>query len=232
MKYVDTWSLPGPNVYSHRPTICTLLDLESLAGRETSDYPGFADRLLQELPGLGQHHCSLGYPGGFVERLRGGTYFGHVVEHVAIELQAAAGCDATYGQTRATRTPGVYRMVVEYCNEACARHCLAAAKELVEAALRGESFPVAEVVAEAKRITARTSLGPSTQAVVDAAKKRGIPAVRLDDRALVQLGYGVHRKLIQATETSFTSSVSVDLACDKARTKALLDRAFVPVPRG
>src|SRR3954468_1999294 len=152
MKVLNIRTIPGPNVYSHQPVLVMKLDLEDLAGRESYEVPGFVDRLLALLPGCYEHYCGLGHPGGFVERLRGGTYFGHVVEHVAIELQAAAGCDATYGQTRATRTPGVYRMVVEYCNEACARHCLAAAKELVEAALRGESFPVAETIAEAKRL--------------------------------------------------------------------------------
>src|SRR5215212_7531150 len=145
-------ALPGPNVYSHRSTLVALIDLGGLADRQTKDFPEFADRLLALLPGLGEHHCGLGYPGGFVERLRGGTYFGHVVEHVAIELQGMAGSDVTYGQTRETRTPGVYRMVIEYRNEACARHCLAAAKDLVEAALRGEPYPVAEAVGEAKRV--------------------------------------------------------------------------------
>ncbi|WP_439631423.1 cyanophycin synthetase [Gemmata sp.] len=225
-------ALPGPNVYSHRPTLVALIDLGDLDERDTCEFPGFADRLLAALPGLGDHHCGLGYPGGFVERLREGTYFGHVVEHVAIELQNMAGSAVTHGKTRRTRAPGVYRVVVEYRNEGCARHCLAAARDLVAAVLGGEAYPVADAVREARRIAARTDLGPSTRAIADAAARRGIPVVRLDDEALVQLGYGVHRKLVQAAETSHTSSVSVDVACDKARTKALLAKFFVPVPRG
>lgn len=232
MTFTEIRALPGPNLYSHRPCLVALLDLGDLAGRDTCEVRGFVDRLPALLPGLGEHHCGLGHPGGFVERLREGTYFGHVVEHVAIELQNMAGADVTHGKTRQTRTPGVYRVVIEYRNEHAARHCLAAARELVEAVLRGESYAVADCVREARRITDNTELGPSTKAIADAAAARGIPVVRLDDDSLVQLGYGVHRKLIQAAETSLTSSVSADLSCDKARTKALLEKFFLPVPRG
>lgn len=184
------------------------------------------------VPGLADHHCGRGYPGGFVERLREGTFFGHVTEHVALELQSMAGAEVRHGKTRATRTPGVYRVVIEYRNEAAGRLLLEAARELVEAVLAGREYPVAATIEEAKRVTRRTDLGPSTKAVADAAAARGIPVVRLDDGSLIQLGTGVHRKLVQATETAFTSSVSVDIACDKARTKALLGRAEVPVPQG
>src|SRR4051794_7490358 len=194
MNLSEIRALPGPNVYSHRPCLVALIDLGDLAGRDTCDFPGFTDRLLALLPGLGEHHCGLGYAGGFVERLREGTYFGHVVEHVAIELQNLAGADVTHGKTRRTRTRGVYRVVIEYRNEHCARHCLAAARDLVAAALRGESYPVAECVREARRITDRTDLGPSSRAIADAAARRGIPVVRLDGDSLVQLGYGVHRE--------------------------------------
>src|SRR4051812_47701762 len=152
MTFTEIRTLPGPNLYSHRPCLVALLDLGALAGRDTCEVRGFADRLLALLPGLGEHHCGLGYPGGFVERLREGTYFGHVVEHVAIELQNLAGADVTPGKTRQTRTPGVYRVVIEYRNENAARHCLAAARELVEAVLKGESYPVADCVREARRI--------------------------------------------------------------------------------
>lgn len=232
MNFLEVRALRGPNAYSHRPVLAALLDLGRLDGRETSEFPGFSDRLLATLGGLAEHHCGLGYPGGFVERLRGGTYFGHVVEHVAIELQSMAGIDVTHGKTRKTRTPRVYRLVIEYRNEGCARHCLAAARDLVTAVLSHETYPVADAVGVARRIVERTELGPSTRAITGAAERRGIPVIRLDDNSLVQLGYGVHRRLIQSAETSLTSSVSVDIACDKAQTKALLAKFFIPVPHG
>jgi len=232
MEFLEIRALPGPNVYSHRPMLHALLDLGEWAGRETREIEGSTERLLALLPGLGEHHCGLGYPGGFVERLRDGTYVGHVIEHVAIELQKMAGLEVTHGKTRMTRQPGVYRIVIEYRNEAAARHCLAGAKDLVAAVLKGNSYPVAECVREARRLADRTDLGPSTRAIAEAAARRGIPVIRLDEDSLVQLGYGIHRKLIQSAETTLTSSVSVDISCDKARTKALLEKFFVPVPRG
>lgn len=109
MNLLEVRSLPGPNVYTHRSALVALLDLEELANTDTAAYPAFTDRLLAAVPGLAAHHCGLGREGGFVERLREGTYFGHVVEHVALELQAATGADVTHGKTRETRTPGVYR---------------------------------------------------------------------------------------------------------------------------
>src|SRR3954470_24670727 len=146
MKILNIRTIPGPNVYSHQPVLVMKLDLEDLAGRESYEVPGFIDRLLQRLPGCYEHYCGLGRPGGFVERLRGGTYFGHVVEHVAIELQNAAGMPVRYGKTRQTRKPGVYRVVTEYQNEAAGRHCLEAARQLVEALLADREFLVAEAV--------------------------------------------------------------------------------------
>src|SRR3954464_4879086 len=135
MKVLRFRKFSGPNIYLGEPLLIMRLDLEELAERESSSVPGFVDRLVELLPGLGAHHCSRGHAGGFVERLREGTYFGHVVEHVALELQNMAGADVTHGKTRQTRTPGVYRVVIEYRNEHAARHCLAAARELVEAVL-------------------------------------------------------------------------------------------------
>src|SRR4051794_17741869 len=141
MKFNEIRALPGPNVYTHRPALVALIDLEGLAEMESHQVPGFVDRLLQTVPTLAEHHCGLGYPGGFVERLRGGTYFGHVVEHVALELQALAGFAVRHGKTRGTKDPKVYRVVIEYQNEAAGRHCLEAARDLVQACVDGRPFP-------------------------------------------------------------------------------------------
>jgi cyanophycin synthetase len=232
MKFQELRPLPGPNIYTHRSALVALLDLEDLAGRESHEFKGFVDRLLQTLPTLAEHHCGLGYPGGFVERLREGTYFGHVVEHVALELQSLAGFDVRHGKTRETRDPRVYRLVIEYTNEAAGRYCLEAARHLVEACLEGQNYQVDECLQEARLLAERTELGPSTRAIADAALKRNIPVMRLDEGSLIQLGYGQYRRLVAATETQFTSSVSVDIAGDKAATKALLAKTDIPTPRG
>jgi cyanophycin synthetase len=158
--------------------------------------------LLGLLPGVRNHHCSKGRPGGFVERLEEGTYFGHIVEHVALELTARVGIGTFHGKTRAAGAPGVFNVVIEYKAETGAEFlmCKAAARDII----------------------ARTELGPSTLAIVEAAKRRGIPATRLGGGSLIQLGYGKHRRFIQAAMTSATSAVGVDIASDKELTKACL----------
>ncbi|HWS87328.1 MAG TPA: cyanophycin synthetase [Pyrinomonadaceae bacterium] len=225
-------TLAGPNVYTHRPALLLRLDLCELAGRETREFDGFEARLLAALPGLSEHQCSRGRAGGFVERLREGTYFGHVVEHAALELTGLAGVGVTHGKTRVEREPDLYNVVVEYKAEHATRYLLEQAVLFVEATLRGEAFPVAEKVAEARRIAARTELGPSTRAIVDAAARRGIPWERVGTGSIVRLGWGVHRRFVQAATSERTSAVAVELASDKDLTKLVLEQAAVPVPRG
>src|SRR5215213_287665 len=225
-------TLAGPNVYSHRPVLLMRLDLEDLYERESYEVEGFVERLLALLPGLREHHCSKGYEGGFVERLGEGTYFGHTVEHVTLELAGLAGCSATHGKTRYAGEPGVYNVVIEFCAEHATRYLLGRAVALVEAVIRGEEFPLAGVIEEAKAIAADTELGPSTRAIVDAAERRGIPWARENDQSLVRLGYGRALRLIQAAMTDGTSAVGVEMAGDKDLTKARLGRASIPVPNG
>jgi cyanophycin synthetase len=232
MNVITVRTIAGPNIYSHRPVLVMKLDLEELAERESRDVPGFNARLCELLPGLGEHTCSKGYAGGFVERLEEGTYFGHVVEHVALELAELAGVGTYHGKTRAAGAPGVYHVVVEYKAEKGAAFLLRSAVELVEALVTGEPYPLAEKLAEARRVIARTELGPSTRAIVEAAAMRGIPWQRLDEQSLVQLGYGQNRRLIAAAMTSATSAIGSDIASDKDLTKRLLSRAGIPVPRG
>jgi cyanophycin synthetase len=188
--------------------------------------------LLDRLPGLRDHHCASGAPGGFVERLHGGTYFGHIVEHTAIELASIVGVGANYGKTLYARAPGRYDMILAYKNEAASRYLLQVALELVEALIDTRPYALDEKLAAARRIVSATELGPSTRAIVDAAEARNIPWVRLSEGSLVQLGQGIHRRLIQATESSLTGDIAVDIACDKALTKELLEQASIPVPRG
>jgi cyanophycin synthetase len=225
-------TLAGPNVYTYRPALLMRLDLEDLAERESRELSGFNERLLELLPGLREHTCGKGYRGGFVERLDEGTYFGHVVEHVAIELTAPAGVPVAHGKTRYSGTPGVYNVVVEYKAETATEYLLRVAVELVEALVKGEAYPLEEKLREARSLVARYELGPSTRAIVDAASRRNIPAFRLGTDSLVQLGYGKHRRFIQAAMCDRTSAVGVEIAGDKELTKKLLEQVSIPVPRG
>jgi cyanophycin synthetase len=232
MKIEGIRTLSGPNVWLHRPVLVMLLDLEELTDRESRELPGFNERLLAALPGIHQHHCGLGRPGGFVERLHGGTYFGHIAEHVALEMSEAAGIPVNFGKARNAGRPGLYNVIVEYKSEQGMRHLLRAAVGLIEAFVKGEQFPLGERIEEARRIVRRSELGPSTQSIVNAAAARNIPWARLNEDSLVQLGWGRHRRYIQAAMTSQTSAIGMEIASDKDLTKSLLDRASIPVPAG
>ena len=225
-------TLAGPNVYSHRPVLLMRLDLQDLDRKETREFKGFNDRLLACLPGLNEHQCSLGRPGGFVQRLEEGTYFGHVVEHVAIELAALAEVGANHGKTRHSGEARVYNVAIEYKAEHASRYLLEVAVRLVTAVLNSEVFPVGKEIWEAKQIAAQTELGPSTRTIVEAAERRNIPWRREGDESLVQLGYGKNRHYIQAAMTDRTSATAVALVQDKEYTKTLLSRAGIPVPEG
>ncbi|HVF23446.1 MAG TPA: hypothetical protein VM941_10235, partial [Pyrinomonadaceae bacterium] len=151
------------------------LDLGDLDSKETREFKGFNDRLLGCLPGLNDHQCSLGRPGGFVQRLEEGTYFGHVVEHVAIELATLVDAGANHGKTRHSGEPRIYNVAIEYKAEHASRYLMEVAVRLVTAVLNSEAFPVGKEIWEAKQIAARTELGPSTRAIVEAAERRNIP---------------------------------------------------------
>jgi cyanophycin synthetase len=225
-------TLSGPNIYSHKPVLVMRLYLEDLFEKESYEIPGFVDRLIDLLPGTREHHCSLGQPGGFIERLREGTYFGHVVEHVALELTARADIPSSHGKTREADEPGCYNVVIEYKAEEGTRFLLETAVALVEALARGERFPLEAKLEEARSIIARTEFGPSTRAIVEAAARRGIPWMRVNGDSLVQLGYGKYRRFIQAAMSDRTSCIAVEIAADKELTKKVLSRSSIPVPRG
>jgi cyanophycin synthetase len=232
MRIIGTRTIDGPNVFTYRPVVLMTLDLQELHERESCDLPGFVERLNERLPGLAEHVCGKDYPGRFVERLREGTYLGHVVEHVAIEWGQATGATGNYGKTvRSARAHCFDVAITSYVHRAT-RHLLHAAVAFVDATVRGDAFDTAAVLTAARRLVDDTRLGPSTRAIVDAAARRNIPWKRLDDESLVQLGYGTHRRLIRSTVGDATSAIAVEIAQDKAATKALLARAFIPVPEG
>ena len=239
MKIEHLKTLSGPNVYSHHPALVARIDLEDLAERESREFPDFNQNLLALIPELSEHECGLGRPGGFVQRLNEGTFFGHIIEHITIELSHLVKCDVAvnHGKTRVVKEPNLYNVVVEYKSENGMKFLLETAIEIVEKILAGE--PLEEIkkfkeegLEEARRIIAECEFGPSTRAIIEAAKARNIPVSRIGCESLVQLGYGKNRRFIQAALTNQTSSIAVDIAGDKELTKQLLRQAEIPVPDG
>lgn len=232
MRVVHIRALEGPNVYIHKPVLVMRIDLEEYTDRDSYEFPGFVQRLLMICPELYDHHCAIGRPGGFVERLYGGTYMGHIIEHVTLELQTQIGCTTNFGKTRNAGPPNLYDVIIEYESQAAARFLLIVAMELVQACVHGMQYPLAQKLQEARAIKSKNDLGPSTAAIVQAALARDIPVRRIGNRSLVQLGTGRYRKLIEATISHHTSAVAVDIAGDKELAKEVLQEAGIRIPDG
>ena len=233
IRLLETLVLKGPNFWSYRPCIWMRIDLGPFREQPTDDLAGFHDRLVALLPSLEEHHCSEGAAGGFLKRVREGTWLGHVAEHVAIEVQRLVGIPVSFGRTRETRTAGVYNLVYEMEEERVGVRAGKLALEVVEhcAGLEGD-MDLPERLLGLKRLREKWALGPSTKSIVEAAAARGIPWLRLDDRSLVMLGYGVNQRKIQATIASTTAQLGVEIAGDRDLTKRLLGDQGVPVPKG
>ena len=231
MEFRKVLALRGPNIWANAPVIEAWVDLGNL-DRPSSDFPGFCDRLMNWLPSMIEHRCSIGERGGFFQRLRDGTYPGHILEHVTLELQSLAGVDMGFGRARETSEAGVYRVVFKYKEESLARACLATARELVLAAIHDRPFDVRAEIQRLRDLGHQACLGPSTSAIVEAAMARGIPTRRLNTCSLVQLGYGARQRRIQASETDRTGAIAEQIAQDKELTRMLLGAVGVPVPEG
>ncbi len=225
-------ALRGPNIWANFTVLEVLVDLEDLKDSPSNAIPGFNQRVKEWLPSLIEHRCGPGVRGGFFRRLDEGTYLGHVLEHLTLELQTQAGADVGYGKAVETDEEGVYKVAIEYEEEQLAHECLSAAWNLCLAAVRDEPFDVQGVIGRLRDLAGRVCLGPSTRSIVDAALKRGIPVRRLNDESLVQLGHGSMQRRIMAAETDRTSAIAQEIAQDKSLTKTALRAVGVPVPRG
>ena len=224
--------LRGPNMWTYRPVLEVWLDLGELEDHPSHLLPGFNDRLTAALPNLIEHHCGVGERGGFIERLRDGTWMGHVLEHIVIELLNLSGMPTGFGQTRSTSQRGVYRMVFRARDEQVARAALAEGHALIMAVINDEPFDVPAATARVRDKLDDCYLGPSTAAIVAAATDRRIPHIRLNDGNLVQLGHGARQRRIWTAETDMTSAIAEGIAGDKDLTKTLLKAVGVPVPAG
>jgi cyanophycin synthetase len=237
MKILQTQTLRGPNYWSIRRSklILVRLDLEDLADRPSDTIPGFYESLVEILSSLEDHYCSPGCKGGFLSRMREGIMMGHIIEHVALELQTLAGMPVGFGRTRETATLGTYQVVVEYQLETAGRYAVRAALRLCESIVETGTYPSAELekdLADLVKMRTDATLGASTEALVKEAQSMGIPWIHLESCDIFQLGYGKHQKRIQAALTSRTNILGVEIAGDKEKTKKILAGMGVPVPLG
>ena len=228
----ERFALMGPNLYASAPCVQWTIDLGEMEERPSNAIDGFVGGLQSLMPSLVEHRCSEGHRGGFFVRLAEGTWMGHVMEHIALELQVLVGADVGFGRTRSTGSPGVYNVIYECEERETGIEAGRLALEILEALIAGETYDVEGAISSLRELRQRRTLGPSTGAIVQAAAARDIPHVRLDERSLVQLGWGANSRKIQATTSSNTRYLGVEIAGDKDLTKSLLGFHGVPVPRG
>lgn len=231
MEFRKVLVLRGPNIWANFPVLEAWVDLGDLDIPST-EMPGFADRLIAWMPTMIEHRCSPGVRGGFFQRLRTGTYLGHILEHVTLELQTLCGLDVGFGKARETSEKAVYKVVIEYADETVGRECLATAHRLCMAAVKDLPFDVSAEVERLKEITHQVCLGPSTKSIVEAVQARGIPFRRLNNDSLVQFGHGRKQRRIQAAETDRTGAIAEAIAQDKEMTRTLLRAVGVPTAAG
>lgn len=234
MKILKVQALRGPNIWSitRKKLIQMRLDLEEMEEKPTNLVPGFRERIETLIPTLVNHRCSEGCKGGFFQRIDRGTWMGHVIEHVALEIQTLAGMDVGFGRTRETKTPGVYNVVFNYIEEKVGLFAAESAVRIVEALITNTDYDLQSDIQKMREIRENVRLGPSTGSIVDEAVARDIPWIRLGTNSLIQLGYGINQMRFQATITCKTSNIAVDIACNKEQTKKMLDASSIPVAKG
>lgn len=232
IKFLRVTYLGGPNIWTYRPVLEAWVDIGELEDFPSNRIPGFYERLTALLPSLENHRCSVGTPGGFLQRVKEGTWPAHILEHVTLELQNLAGMQTGFGKARETGVRGVYKVAIRTREEAVGRAALEAGRELLLAAIKDEPFDVAAAVGRLHEMVDSRCLGPSTACIVDAATDRRIPSLRLTEGNLVQLGHGIRQRRIWTAETDRTSAIAESICSDKDLTKTLLESCGIPVPKG
>ncbi|MBA2610954.1 MAG: cyanophycin synthetase [Bacteroidetes bacterium] len=234
MKIIETKALRGPNYWSNyrKKLIVMKLDLEELEQSPTNKIPGFLERLEKMIPSMSSHRCSKKHAGGFFERVKEGTWMGHVIEHIALETQSLAGMECGYGRTRGTGTDGVYNVVFSYMEEKVGLYAAKVSVAIAEALVASKEYDLTADIKTMREMRERVRFGPSTGSIVDEAVARDIPFIRINSESLIQLGYGKNQVRFRATMTDRTSSIAVDLASNKDETKRMLTEAAIPVANG
>ena len=225
-------ALRGPNFWRLAPVIACDVQCGALEHVSSAEVPGFVDRLIEALPTLHEHPCTRGTAGGFVQRLHEGTHLPHILEHVALELQTLAGSDVGFGRVVPSGDKGVWWVIVAYEEEEVGLQAMRDAVTIVRAMLAGTPLDVETMVEDLQSLFEDVRLGPSTSAIVEEARRRGIPVLRLNSGSLVQLGLGKNLRRIQATMSDYTSAIGVEIAQDKDDTKRVLGSIGLPVPKG
>ncbi|MFN4328053.1 MAG: cyanophycin synthetase family protein [Limnobacter sp.] len=224
--------LDGPNIWTYRSCIEALVDIQELEQFPSNLLPGFNERITALLPGLVDHECGVGRHGGFLERLRDGTYAAHILEHTIIELHLLAGLNAGFGKARETSVSGVYKMVFRTPDRYVGMACLDAGVRLIHACIEDTPYDLKAELKAIQKVCDVKGIGPSTQHILDAAYERRIPFIRLNDGNLVQIGHGQKQCRIWTAETSNTSAIAEGIASDKQLCKDLLTQIGIPVPEG
>lgn len=232
IEILRTLYLRGPSIWTYRPIIEALIDIGELEDFPSNTLPGFNERLSAWLPGLIEHRCSPGVRGGFLQRMAEGTWPGHILEHVTLELQTQAGMPTGFGKAREAGPRGVYKVVFRTDDEACGLRALHMARDLIMAAIEDRPFDVQGELAKLTQMVDDRCLGPSTASIVERAMERKIPFIRLNVGSLVQLGHGARQRRIWTAETDRTSAIAEGISRDKDLTKQLLGRCGIPVPEG
>ncbi len=234
MKILKIQALRGPNIWSitRKKLIQMRLDLEDLEQKPTNKIEGFGARLEKLIPSMYEHRCSEGVAGGFFMRVKEGTWMGHVIEHIALEIQTLAGMETGFGRTRGTKSPGVYNVVFSYVEESAGIYAAEASVRIALALINNEEYEIVHDLKRMRELRERERFGPSTGSIVEEAVSRNIPYIRLNKNSLVQLGFGVNQVRFRATITSKTSNIAVDIAGDKEETKRMLKAAAIPVASG
>jgi cyanophycin synthetase len=232
IQFLRITALRGPTMWTYRPIIEAWVDIGELEDWPSNKIPGFCERLSAWLPSLIEHRCSEGERGGFLQRLKEGTWAAHILEHATLELQNLAGQRTGFGKARQTSQHGIYKVVIRSRQEEVTRACLSAGRDLVMAAINDTHYDVPAAIERLRELADRLCLGPSTTSIVDAAVERGIPFIRLNEGNLVQLGYGARQRRIWTAETDSTSAIAESISRDKDLTKTLLTSCGLPVPEG
>ncbi|MDH4394555.1 MAG: hypothetical protein QE278_02645 [Limnobacter sp.] len=230
VKVLRTTWLDGPSIWTYKPAIETLLDIQELEQYPSHLLPGFTDRLIAYLPGLYEHQCGVGVPGGFIERLRDGTYAAHILEHITIELHNMIGQHVKFGKARMASQEGVYKMVFHTTDRKVGLACFESAMRLLQACIDDQAFDMQSELAALRQVAKRHAMGDSTRQIVEAARKRKIPVLRMNNSNLIQLGQGYKQEQIWGAETSRTSAIADGVASDEELTRQILGMCGVPVP--